>query len=519
VFQPRDQVDLDQGGASGEPALLPLDHALPFNLRDRLFALWHALHRADWVPDLAEDVGSRKWIKGLALFAGLLALTLSFWPSLELRAAPTLRDDAAVRDEYRSQMIMPLAQGGDSGRHMAALTAVVPVSEAAERPRVALTAFVSAGDGFARMLQRAGVSADDAGHAADLVGNKVPLGQIAPGTRVEVTLGARPAPGAARMLESVSLRARIDLDLTVRRRGAELALATRTLAVDDTPLRIRGIVGESLYRSARSAGVPAGALQQYLQALNANMDLDAVQPGDSFDVVVAFKRSTGGEVQSGNLLYAGLARGAQPVAELVRWGTAGQFYSAEALGKPVVETITSGGGGMLMPVNGRITSPFGMRFHPILGYTRMHSGVDIAAPWGTPVRATSDGVVSFAGRHGGHGNYVRLEMGGGIGTGYGHLSRIAVAYGQRVRAGEIIGYVGSTGLSTGPHLHYEMYRGGRTVNPLGARYETFTTTTVARIDPKELAAFKAKLAQYKAIRPGATLSQTAMTRSSVIALR
>jgi murein DD-endopeptidase MepM/ murein hydrolase activator NlpD len=138
-----------------------------------------------------------------------------------------------------------------------------------------------------------------------------------------------------------------------------------------------------------------------------------------------------------------------------------------------------------------------MRRHPILGYMRMHAGVDFAAHYGAPVYAVTDGTVTFAGRHGGHGNFVRLQHGGGLGTGYAHLSRIAAVPGQRVRRGQVIGYVGSTGLSTGPHLHYELYRNGVTVNPLSVRF-----TATAQLAGADLAAFRAKLAQYRALRVG-----------------
>jgi murein DD-endopeptidase MepM/ murein hydrolase activator NlpD len=111
-------------------------------------------------------------------------------------------------------------------------------------------------------------------------------------------------------------------------------------------------------------------------------------------------------------------------------------------------------------------------------------------------------VVSFAGFHGGHGNYVRLEHGGGLGTGYGHMSRIAVSPGERVSAGEVIGYVGSSGLSTGPHLHYEMYRDGRTVNPLRQSFAAATVTVTREVDPVQLAAFRSKLQQLRSLRPG-----------------
>jgi len=284
--------------------------------------------------------------------------------------------------------------------------------------------------------------------------------------------------------------------------------------VDTTPLRIRGRVGESLYRSARAAGAAPSTIQQYLQALDSHISLEGdVQPDDSFDLVFAMKRAATGETEVGDLLYAGLDRGTTPVAQLLRWGQDGGFYSADSFSSESY-VQTGGGTGMLLPVNGHVTSGYGQRFHPILGYARMHAGVDFGAAWGSPIIATAAGVVSFAGYHGGHGNYVRLEHGGGLGTGYGHMSRIAVTPGERVRAGEIIGYVGSTGLSTGPHLHYEMYRNGQTVNPLGTQFSTVTRV----VDTRDLDAFRAKLAQMRALRVGAMLA-SAPQRYPRVALR
>nr|WP_244970593.1 M23 family metallopeptidase [Novosphingobium aerophilum] len=144
----------------------------------------------------------------------------------------------------------------------------------------------------------------------------------------------------------------------------------------------------------------------------------------------------------------------------------------------------------------------------------MHAGVDFGAAWGSPIVATADGVVSYAGYHGGHGMYVRLEHGGSLGTGYGHMSRIMVWPGQRVRAGEVIGLVGSSGLSTGPHLHYEMYRDGQTVDPLGTRFAAVTR----QVDPRELGAFRTRLAQLKALQPGALLA-SGVRAVSQLALR
>jgi murein DD-endopeptidase MepM/ murein hydrolase activator NlpD len=191
---------------------------------------------------------------------------------------------------------------------------------------------------------------------------------------------------------------------------------------------------------------------------------------------------------TGELLFAGLEHAGQPKAQLLRWGAEGQFYEASGMGAHRT--------GLLMPVVGRMTSSFGSRRHPILGYTRLHAGVDFAAAFGAPIYAVGDGMVTYAGWHGGHGNYVRLNHGGGFDTGYAHMSRIAVQDGARVRAGQVIGYVGSTRLSTGPHLHYELYRSGVPVNPLQVRF-----TVSNQVDAAELAAFRARLARLRAIAP------------------
>lgn|GEM_PF-6884287 len=117
--------------------------------------------------------------------------------------------------------------------------------------------------------------------------------------------------------------------------------------------------------------------------------------------------------------------------------------------------------------SGALTSRFGARRHPIFGGFRAHSGVDLAAPIGSPIYAPSDGYVSAAQWNGGYGLFVALEHGGGMQTRYGHMSRISVASGQYVKAGTVLGYVGSTGNSTGPHLHYEVRLNGQAINPVG----------------------------------------------------
>lgn len=123
-------------------------------------------------------------------------------------------------------------------------------------------------------------------------------------------------------------------------------------------------------------------------------------------------------------------------------------------------------GGFIRPVNGAIVSGFGMRYHPILKVNRMHTGVDIAAPYGTSIKAAADGEVIFAGYRRGYGNTVIIDHGGGVATLYAHCSSLAVGEGTVVKQGQVIAYVGATGLATGPHLHFEVRHNGEPVNPL-----------------------------------------------------
>ena len=468
--------------------------------RERTYSKVEAI---DFAPDLAQDIGSARWFRELGTLLGLTAFSLALWPDFApLEAAPAMHIDQAARDEFRSQMILPLALGADSGRHMGATAAVIPLKSAPERPRIEMVATLAQGDSFGRMLQRAGVGAGEAARVSEMVAGTIPLSDISAGTKIDIVLGRREEAGQPRPLDSLSFRARFDLELALARRDGRLVLDPRPIRVDATPLRIRGTVGSSLYRSARNAGAPPKAVQQYLRALGEQVDLEsALGAADTYDLIVAYKRAETGETELGDLLYAGVDRGGKPRVQLMRWGREGRFYEASGVG----ETRS----GLFSPVHGPVTSGFGMRRHPILGYKRMHRGLDFKAGYGAPIYAVSDGRVEFAGRHGGHGNFVRLSHGGGLSTGYAHMSRIAVSPGAGVRRGQVIGYVGSTGLSTGPHLHYEMYRNGATINPAGVQF-----TTRAQLSGAELASFKARLAALRQVEPGAALAMLA-PRASV----
>lgn len=500
AFGQRAPLDWTLVGAGQPPGSLSNPH-----WRARLLLVWQRLAwrlgQVDWAPDLAEDIGSRRWFRGLATLCGLSAAALAQLPDFSSYPAPlAMPADGAVAAEFRRLAGPPLRAGASGATPLVPDHRVSPLSAAPERAQLQFTATYAAGDSLEAMLARAGVEAADAARAAVLLAGRLEPSGLAPGTPVRITLGRRiAAEDGPRPLDALLVRARLDLELAVVRGASGLSLQSRPIAVDQAPLRIRGTIGEGIYRSARAAGAPIEAIQQYLQVLDRHLSLDtAVEPGDTFDLIVSFKRAATGETKAGELLFAGLERNGRAKAQLLRWGKEGQFFEASGMG--------ARRSGLIMPVVGQITSGFGARRHPILGFTRMHGGVDFGAPQGAPIYAVGDATVTFAGWGGGHGNHVKLDHGGGWGTGYSHMSRIAVTPGSRVRAGQVIGYVGSTGLSTGPHLHYELYRGGAKVNPLSVRF-----TVSNQVDGRELAAFRARLAELKAVSPAAAARPNAFS--------
>jgi murein DD-endopeptidase MepM/ murein hydrolase activator NlpD len=234
-------------------------------------------------------------------------------------------------------------------------------------------------------------------------------------------------------------------------------VAAPVAPVPSGPLRIRGQVGDGLYWSLRAAGASPQVAAQYLAALATEIDVGDVGPGDGFDLVLGADRQ---------LLYAGLSRAMSSSLQLVHWTAGGR---SEWIDAAHAERPAPTVGGMIMPANGPITSYFGYRYHPILHFTRFHAGVDIGAAWGSPIVAAADGQVVGVGWGGGYGREVQIAHGGGMTSIYAHMSEIVAQPGSVVHAGQLIGYVGASGLATGPHLHFEVRQGGVPVNPLGVR--------------------------------------------------
>lgn len=463
----------------------------------------------DLTPDLGRDIGSRKWFRGLASLIGLIYGAIWISPGIDAvpgASAPLL--GAQHYEEVRSQMITAQALGADSGRHMGPTDAVAPLASTPERPTIDLSTVVGNGDGFTRSLQRAGVGESDASTVVSLLAGSLDLANLAPGTRLNMVLGRRASRNVPRPLDRLSFRARLDLAIEINRVDGVLNVTRIPISVDSTPLRIRGRVGPSLFLSARAAGMPAKAIQAYLKVIDDRVSVGNIGSDDMFDIVVGYRRAETGEAEVGDLLYAGLDRANGKSVQMLKWTTGGRTEWFEASG------VGQRRGVLGAPVSGgHLSSGFGMRRHPILGYTRMHAGIDFAAPYGSPIYAVTDGTVEYAGWHGGHGRYVKIRHGGGIATGYAHMSRIVAQPGSHVSRGQVIGYVGSTGLSTGPHLHYELYRNGSVVNPLSVSF-----TASAQLSGRDLSAFRARLADLKRLRIGVPSAPASTLASRVEAM-
>ena len=227
-----------------------------------------------------------------------------------------------------------------------------------------------------------------------------------------------------------------------------------------------GIIENNIYNAVEDQDVPNSALDEFIRVLGFSVDFQReVRSGDEFELLYEreIDQLTGKDLNSGTLHYAGLRLSGDTMSFFRfenRDGIVG-WYDRD--GQSAVRTL------MRTPIAGaRMSSKYGMRRHPVTGYNAMHRGVDFAAPKGTPIIAAGSGVVQKSGWFGNYGRYVRIRHTGRYATAYAHMTRIAdgVTAGARVRQGQIIGYVGSTGRSTGPHLHYEVLVNNKQVNPL-----------------------------------------------------
>ena len=360
------------------------------------------------------------------------------------------------------------------------------------RNTVNTTITIARGETFVDALKRAGVAAADRNSAAYAFGEHYNLRRLKPGQQFKLRLGwanqtlfqlAEQGEPETRLL-SLSFRDGFEQQINVTRAGASNFVAEATPIELTTHLHaVEGRIDGSLYLSAKALGAPDDIIAGLADAFAYDVDFQReIFGGDEFELIFEAKyddrgvMAAGGEIVFARLNWRGKSR-EKGYYRFTEDDGRSDFY--DAAGQSAKRLL------MKTPIDGaRLSSRFGTRRHPILGYRRAHKGVDFAAPRGTPIKAAGDGVVERADRYGSFGNYIRIRHANGYKTAYAHLKgfRKGVRKGKRVRQGDTIGYVGTTGRSTGPHLHYEVHLHGNAVNPQKLKIATGKQLTGSPLD-------------------------------------
>jgi murein DD-endopeptidase MepM/ murein hydrolase activator NlpD len=334
---------------------------------------------------------------------------------------------------------------------------------------------VKKGEGILAILRDLGSTEIDGKAVAAALGSRGRDGGLKEGQKLRILVnpigpGQRVQPLRVIVAGETSIEAVVALSDTgkyvavdARSVGTEIAEATEDDEDDGTGVRLY----QSIYETALRNQVPRPVIDEIVRVYSYDVDFQRkVQPGDSFEILLSDDETQSADAKT-DVLFASLTVG----GELKR------FYRFQTNDDGVVDYYDETGKSakkflVRKPLTaGTMRSGFGFRRHPILGYTKMHTGVDWAAPYGTPIYASGNGTVEKAGWESGYGKYVRIRHNNGYETAYGHMTAFArgIQPGARVRQGQIIGFVGSTGLSTGAHLHYEILVNGRLVDPMRIR--------------------------------------------------
>ena len=237
----------------------------------------------------------------------------------------------------------------------------------------------------------------------------------------------------------------------------------KKIPITSEKIFVSGVIETSLYKAMKDKGLSEIIINEIIRIYSFDVDFQRdIYAGDNFEIYFTREKNEKNETVSiKDPEYLMLSsRGTELPYYLYSTEEFNEYFDEN--GKGMTKSL------MKTPINGaRLSSSYGMRKHPILGYNKMHKGVDFAAPTGTPIFAAGNGIVEYVGRNGGYGKYIRIRHDGTYKTAYAHLNsyKKGIGNGVRVKQGDIIGYVGSTGRSTGPHLHYEIIVNGQQINP------------------------------------------------------
>ncbi|HYJ44456.1 MAG TPA: M23 family metallopeptidase [Xanthobacteraceae bacterium] len=335
------------------------------------------------------------------------------------------------------------------------------------------TVTVKKGDSIATILRELGTTADEIKAIAAALGTRGRDGGLKEGQRLRILVASVPGSQSLRPVRViVTGESAIEAVVALSDRGRYVPVDVTSMntevadaADDDEEDDGKGMrLYHSLYETALRNQIPRPVIESLIRIYSYDVDFQTkAAPGDSFDVLYAGEDEAGPDAKT-DVMFASLTNG----------GETKKFYRFQTPDDGIVDYYDETGKSakkflVRKPLSqGIMRSGFGSRRHPLLHYTRMHTGVDWAAPLGTPIYASGNGVIDKVGWESGYGKYVRIRHSNGYETAYGHMTAFARSTqpGARVRQGQVIGYVGSTGLSTGPHLHYEILVNGRFVDPL-----------------------------------------------------
>lgn len=311
------------------------------------------------------------------------------------------------------------------------------------------------------------------------------------------------------VLEGIRIEKDILSTVTLNRTTDGFTAGETQKAVTTKLAGARGEIRGSLYGAAAAQGIPDSVILSTIKVLSYTVDFQRdIQPGDAFEIMYDQSVTEDGEVlkSRGELVYAKMIVGGKPVSIYRHEDGSGHVDYFDENGKSQRKSLLS------TPIDGaRISSGYGMRKHPVLGYSKMHKGMDFAAPSGTPIYAAGDGTIEYLGRFSSYGNYIRIRHQSGYKTAYAHMKgfKSGLKNGAKVRQGDVIGYVGTTGRSTGPHLHYEVLLNGSQVNPKSIKMPSGTS-----LAGNDLKKFKRNVAdiQSKMAAIGGTTKTVASAR-------
>ena len=298
---------------------------------------------------------------------------------------------------------------------------------------------------------------------SQLLNNKIDLTRLDIGTEIRITY-LRKTDFVE--IKKISILDKKNNQIQIIKNNGEYETESASILTFTKNILKEVTINESLYRSAINSDVPPNIIMQFVNLYGFDVDFQReIRNGNKIKIYYeVFLDSKLNIRKAGNIKFASLSL-SKNTYELYKYTTKdnNKFEFFNSTGKSAVKAL------MKTPINGaRLSSGYGLRKHPILGYDRLHQGVDFAAPTGTPIMAAGTGFIEKIGMNGGAGNYIKIKHINGYKTAYGHMSKFAsgLKKGSKVNQGQTIGFVGSTGMSTGPHLHYEVIFNNKKINPM-----------------------------------------------------